>query len=146
MAFEFCTATLLRTHSLHCYVHPRIYRRFIRAYILDPVSYRAARWFVMITFIMLTRLATGTPRSAENLEELERSAIQQVESRCSDVRWLSSYAVLGRSDYVDIFEAPDIETAMKVSAVIRTFGHADTEVWPAVDWQRFKTIARSLQT
>jgi len=100
----------------------------------------------MSTFIMLTRLATGTPRSPENLEELERSAIQQVESRCSSVRWLSSYAVLGRSDYVDIFEAPDIETAMKVSALIRTFGHADTEVWPAVEWQRFKTIARSLHT
>jgi uncharacterized protein with GYD domain len=100
----------------------------------------------MSTFIMLTHLATGTSRSPENLEELERSAIQQIESRCSSVRWLSSYAVLGRSDYVDIFEAPDIETAMKVSALIRTFGHADTEVWPAIEWQRFKTIARSLHT
>ena len=98
----------------------------------------------MSTFIMLTRLATGTPRSPENLEELERSAIQQVESQCPNVHWLSSYAVLGRSDYVDIFEAPDVETAMKVSALIRTFGHADTEVWPAIEWQRFKTIARSL--
>lgn len=98
----------------------------------------------MTTFIMLTRLATGTPRSPENLEELERSAIGHVKSKCPNVRWLQSYAVLGRSDYVDIFEAPDIEMAMKVSALIRTFGHADTEVWPAVEWQRFKLIARSL--
>ena len=98
----------------------------------------------MSTFIMLTRLATGIPRSPENLEELERSAIQQIQSVCPNVRWRSSYAVLGRSDYLDVFEAPDVETAMKVSALIRTYGHADTEVWPAVEWQRFKEIARSL--
>lgn len=98
----------------------------------------------MSTFIMLTRLATGTPRSPEKLEELERSAIQQVESRCPNVRWLTSYAVLGHADYVDVFEAPDVETAMKVSALVRTFGHADTEVWPAIEWPRFKTLVRSL--
>lgn len=98
----------------------------------------------MSTFVMLTRLATGTPRSPETLEELERSAIQQIESLCPNVHWLSSYAVLGRSDYLDVFEAPDVETAMKVSALIRTFGHADTEVWPAVEWKRFKNLARSL--
>ena len=100
----------------------------------------------MTTFVMLTRLATGTPRSPENLEELERSAIEQVKFKCPAVRWLNSYAVLGHCDYVDVFEAPDIETAMKVSALIRTFGHADTEVWPAVDWQRFKALARSLHS
>jgi hypothetical protein len=37
----------------------------------------------------------------------------------------SSYAVLGRSDPVYIVEAPYIETALKVSALIGTFGYDD---------------------
>jgi uncharacterized protein with GYD domain len=41
--------------------------------------------------------------------------------------------VLGAYDYVDIFEAADIEVAMKVSTIVRTFGHAHTEVWPAIE-------------
>lgn len=95
---------------------------------------------------MLTRLATGVARTVPNLEELERSAVDQVTQQCPNVHWLQSFAVLGRPDYVDIFTAPDIETAMKVSALVRTFGAADTEIWPAVEWDRFKVIARSLQT
>jgi len=34
---------------------------------------------------------------------------------------------------------------MKVSALLRTFGHADTEIWPAVEWEQFKQLASSLQ-
>jgi hypothetical protein len=28
--------------------------------------------------------------------------------------------------------------------LIRTFGHAQTEVWPATEWNRFKEIVRTL--
>jgi uncharacterized protein with GYD domain len=99
----------------------------------------------MSTFIMLTKLASGVSRTASNLEQLERSAVDHVREQCPSVRWLHSYAVLGRPDYVDIFAAPDIETAMKVSAIVRTFGAADTEIWPAVEWDQFRSIARSMQ-
>jgi len=56
----------------------------------------------MGTFIMLTRLTVGTPRSATSLEQLERAAMDQVKRQCPNVRWLHSYAVLGRPDYVDV--------------------------------------------
>lgn len=98
----------------------------------------------MSAFIMLTKLGSGIARTGTMLEELERSAVDQVREQCPNVRWLHSYAVLGRPDYVDIFTAPDTETAMKVSALVRTFGAADTEIWPAVEWEHFKAISRSL--
>ena len=99
----------------------------------------------MSTFIMLTKLASGSARTALNVEQLERSAVDHVQQVCPNVHWLHSYAVLGRPDYVDVFTAPDIETAMKVSALVRTFGGADTEVWPAVEWEQFRSIARSME-
>jgi hypothetical protein len=37
-----------------------------------------------------------------------------------------------------------METAFKISALIRTFGHAYTEVWPATEWTRFKDLIRNL--
>ena len=98
----------------------------------------------MPTFIMLTRLATGALRSPRSLEALEREAMERVRSQCPGVEWLSNYAILGPWDYMDVFRAPDIETATKVATLIRTFGHAHTEVWTATEWPRFKEMVREL--
>jgi uncharacterized protein with GYD domain len=92
------------------------------------------------TFIMLTRLNTEVARSPKSLEQLERTVMGQVRKDCPDVAWHESYAVLGPCDYLDIFEAPDNEAAMRVSALVRTFGHAQTEIWGATEWNRFKEI------
>jgi hypothetical protein len=47
-------------------------------------------------------------------------------------------------DYLDIFRTKDVETAAKVSTLVRTFGHAQTEIWSATEWSRFKEIVRPL--
>jgi uncharacterized protein with GYD domain len=57
---------------------------------------------------------------------------------------LSSYAVLGPCDYLDIFMAPDNETATIVATVVRTFGHAQTEVWSATGRKKFKELVRHI--
>jgi uncharacterized protein with GYD domain len=98
----------------------------------------------MPTFVMLTRLNPDAVRSPRGLEELERNAMKRVREECPDVEWLCSYALLGPYDYLDVFIANDIDTAAKVSALIRTFGHAHTEVWAATEWDRFKEIVRTL--
>jgi hypothetical protein len=43
-----------------------------------------------------------------------------------------------------VFRADDTEIATKVSTLIRTFGHAQTEIWAATEWGRFKEIVRTL--
>jgi uncharacterized protein with GYD domain len=98
----------------------------------------------MPTFIMLTRLNTDAVRSPKEFEQLERQAMDRVRKECPDVQWVSSYAVLGPWDYLDIFVADAVETATRVSALIRAFGHAHTEIWTGTEWQRFKEIVRTL--
>jgi uncharacterized protein with GYD domain len=98
----------------------------------------------MATFIMLTRLSHGALKSPEELEKLERQVADRIGAECPVVEWSASYATLGPYDYMDIFEAPDIESATKVATIIRTFGHAHTETWAATDWQRFKEISRDI--
>ena len=75
----------------------------------------------MPTFIMLTRLNPDAVRSPRGLEQLEREAMKR-----------------------DVFKAKDIESAARVSTLIRTFGHAQTEIWTATEWDRFKEIVRTL--
>jgi len=98
----------------------------------------------MAVFVMLTRLAPGAVESPPALEQLEREAMKRVRAECPGVEWIQGLAVMGPYDYLDIYRAPDIETAIKVSTLIRTFGHAQTEIWAATEWERFKTMIRKL--
>ncbi|NIR59869.1 MAG: GYD domain-containing protein, partial [Gammaproteobacteria bacterium] len=66
-------------------------------------------------FVMVTRMASEAVTSPQALEDLEKQAMAKVREQCPDVEWVQSFAVLGPYDYVDVFRAPDIETAQKVS-------------------------------
>jgi uncharacterized protein with GYD domain len=98
----------------------------------------------MSKFILLTRMSPGVISSPESVEILERRVMEQVRTECRGVEWLSSYATIGPYDYVDVFGAPDIETATKVAFIVRMVADAHTEVWPATDWPRFVDIVHEL--
>lgn len=98
----------------------------------------------MQTYVMQTRLVPEAFRFPRSLEEHERRVMARIRADCPSVRWVQSFVVLGPCDYLDVFEAPDNETATRVSAIVRTFGHASTEIWPATPWERFREIVREL--
>jgi len=97
----------------------------------------------MATFIMLTRI-TPTEKSPKSMEALETRVNERIKSECPGLNWVHNFAVLGPYDYLDVFQAPDYETAFKASTIVRSFGHAYTEVWSAVEWKSYKGMLREL--
>ena len=98
----------------------------------------------MATFIMLTRVSPEAVKAPQSLEKLEQDAMQHIRAECPQVEWQHSYALLGPYDYLDIFSAPDIETAAKVATMIRAYGRAHSEVWAATEWAHFKQILHGM--
>lgn len=99
----------------------------------------------MPTYAMLTRLSPEALARPESVVELNRQVADRIKQECPGVTWLANYAVLGPCDYLDIFEAPDIDSATKVALLVRSFGHASTETWMVTPWERFVDVARTLK-
>lgn len=98
----------------------------------------------MATYVMLTQLHRGEVASPDSMEKTEKQVMKLIREQCPEVEWRQSLAVAGPWDYLDIFEAPDNDRAMKVSTIIRNFGNADTEIWPASSWSHFKELLHDL--
>jgi len=98
----------------------------------------------MSTYVVLTRISPESMSSPTKLKKLEDAVKQKVSKHCPKVKWLASYAVLGPYDYLDLIEAPDDVAVSKVATIIRSFGHATTETWGAVPWDRFKQTLEEL--
>jgi uncharacterized protein with GYD domain len=97
----------------------------------------------MPTYVMLTRLSPDAITSPGAIADLGRKVTSKLDAECPEAKWIASYAVLGPCDYLDIFEAPDNDAASKVAVVVRSFGHATTEIWPATPWERFLQVVRA---
>lgn len=98
----------------------------------------------MPIYAMLTRVSPDALGDPAAYERLERGVVERIRTDCPEVDWILNLAVLGPYDYLDVFRAPDNETAMKVSVIVRSRGHAHVEVWAAEEWHRFKGLMDEL--
>ncbi len=94
---------------------------------------------------MLTRLSPEALTRPAAVADLNKKVEERIRQECPGVKWLANYAVLGPCDYLDVFEAPDPDTATRVALLVRSFGHATTETWVATPWDRFLTLAQGLK-
>lgn len=95
----------------------------------------------MATFIMLTKLNPEARHASSSMHRMAEEILECIRRDCPGVEWKQRFAVLGRVDILDVFSAPDIETAMRVATVVRTMSQAATEIWGATDWAEFIKLA-----
>jgi uncharacterized protein with GYD domain len=98
----------------------------------------------MQTFVLMTKLAPEMSRQLKNQAKLGRMWLEQVKEKCPEVNFLAHYALLGPYDFLDIYEAPDEETAAKVSMISLQSGAFVAESWVAIPYKRFVELAETI--
>ena len=91
----------------------------------------------MPLFVLMTRLAPGSVKDAHTRRAMGKEWLGKVKSACPEVKWVAHYALLGQYDFMGLYEAPDDETAHKVSLISRSEGALSAESWPALSYDRF---------
>lgn len=99
----------------------------------------------METFVLMTKMSPELARDPRGRKKAGREWLRLVNEKCPGVRWIAHYALLGRYDFMDLYEAPDVETAHKVSALSREGGAAEAESWPALPYDRYLGLVEDLE-
>jgi uncharacterized protein with GYD domain len=99
----------------------------------------------MPTYILMSKLTARAMAGDEGRAEAGREWKRLVEQACPGIRWIAHYALLGQYDFMDIYEAPDIETAFKVSLLSRARGAVSAESWPATAYADFLPLADAVE-
>ena len=99
----------------------------------------------MPTYILMTKLSSRAMAGDEGRAETGKEWKRLVEQACPGIRWIGHYALLGQYDFMDIYEAADIETAFKVSLLSRERGAVSAESWPATPYAEFLPLAESVE-
>lgn len=99
----------------------------------------------MALYALLTKLSPNALSGPQSIEDLDKQVAERVKQECPEVKWQANYAVLGPYDYLDIFEAPDSDTASKVALIVRSLGHGTTETWTLTGWDRYRQLAGELR-
>lgn len=98
----------------------------------------------MQTYILLTKLAPDISKRVKDRASLGRAWLDQVKEKCPEVNFVSHYALLGKYDFLDIYEAPDERTAAKVSMISLSNGAFQAESLIAIPYQKFLKLTEEI--
>lgn len=99
---------------------------------------------IMHTYILLTKLTPELSSKLEEREQVGRNWLEAVKEKCPEVKFIAHYALLGQYDFMDIYEAPDEESAAKVSIISQANGAFQAESLPAIPYKRFLGLVKEL--
>jgi uncharacterized protein with GYD domain len=98
----------------------------------------------MATYILATRLSADVSAKMKDRATIGRAWLERVHEKCPGVKFIGHYAILGPYDFLDIYEAPDEETAAKVSMISLAHGAVQAESWVAIPYKRALELAREI--
>lgn len=98
----------------------------------------------MKTYILMTKFSVEFTSKMNERAEMGRNWLEQVKEKCPEVKFIAHYALLGEYDFMDIYEAPDEETAAKVSLISRANGAFQAQSWTAIPYKRFLGLVNEI--
>jgi uncharacterized protein with GYD domain len=91
----------------------------------------------MQTFVMLSRIQPGAVSSSDEFKATAAKVRKMIETEVPEAKWVGSWSLMGRYDVLDVFQAPDLQHAATVSAIVRFHAKCETETMAAEDWSSF---------
>ena len=98
----------------------------------------------MATYILATRLSADVTAKMKDRAKIGRAWLERVHEKCPGVKFIAHYAILGPYDFLDIYDAPDEETAAKVSMISLAHGAVQAESWVAIPYKRALELAQEI--
>jgi len=98
----------------------------------------------MATYVLMTKLSSELTTKMKDRAELGRAWLDRVREKCPEVKFLAHYALFGPYDFMDIYEAPNEETAAKVSMISLANGALTAESWVAIPYRRILELAEEI--
>jgi uncharacterized protein with GYD domain len=101
------------------------------------------------TFVLMTKLASRDAQITEigaKLHDRERSGrawLQEIAEKCPEIKFKAHYALMGYWDSMHIYEAPDEESAAKLSLLTRPYA-AQVESWLALPYEKVLKISEEI--
>ena len=99
----------------------------------------------MQTFILLTKLTPELTQRMKDRSSIGGSWLELVKEKCPEIKFIAHYALLGQYDFLDIYEAPNEETAAKISMISRANGALYAESLIAIPHKRFLDLTEEIQ-
>ena len=98
----------------------------------------------MQTFILMTKLSSEMSKQVNDQARLGRLWLERVKEKCPKVNFLAHYALIGPYDFLDIYEVPNEEVAVKVSLISLQSGAFQAESWVAIPYKRFIELTKEI--
>jgi uncharacterized protein with GYD domain len=98
----------------------------------------------MATFMLMTKLSPDVTAKMKDRASIGRAWLDKVKEKCPEVKFIAHYGLLGPFDFVDIYEAPDPETAAKVSMISLAHGALQAESWMAIPYKKIVELAEDI--
>lgn len=99
----------------------------------------------MPTFVLMTKHSARSLHDSGSRRQMGKEWLHKVRESCPEVRWIAHYAILGPYDFMDIYQAPDVETAHKVSLISRSEGALEAESWQALEYRDFLGVLQEIE-